>query len=679
MLQAQTPYSSSRDTLEAAGGPDSVIVTAFNLQTRWFSTPAAIAVISQQTLRNYGHQSLVPVFNTVSGVRMEERSPGSYRLSVRGSLLRSPFGIRNVKIYYDGIPLTDAGGNSYFNLLDYNMLQSAEVIKGPAASIYGANTGGALLLHSPVGGYGAGLSSGVGSREGGHKMELGLSGGSFGMFRQQAAYSYEDSAASFQVRQLHHQADGFRQQSALRKDAVQLSGKLRLNKRQQLSMLAFYTDLYYQTPGGITEAQMNEDPKLARQPTATLPGAVQQRTAIYNKTAFGGLNLVSDISDHLQNSTVITLNHTGFQNPFITNYEQRDEWNYGGRTSFRFHAQKGDVQWNIVAGAEWMHNRSSVDNYGNRGGVKDTVQFKDQLRATQAYGFLQTDVRVNKWMLQAGVSNNLLQYRYERVSDGSPMEKGDPGAVWAPRVSVLYQLTPTVAVYLLAARGFSPPSLAEIRPSDGNYYGNLQAEQGWNYEAGVKGHLWHNRLRFDVAVYDFRLRDAIVRRTNADGAEYFVNAGSTIQKGIEGRVEARITPFLSVFHSFSYQPYRFSAYKIDDRDYSGNPITGVPRSVNVSGLNLAFSPGWTFSVLMNNTSPITLNDAATVRAKAYHLLQARVGYGWRLGKLRTEVFAAADNLLNEKYSLGNDLNAMGNRYFNPAPLRNVSGGVLLNL
>ncbi|RXK85455.1 TonB-dependent receptor [Filimonas effusa] len=669
-LHAQSPsLGNARDTLDAAGDPDSVTVTAFNLQTRWLSTPAAIAIISQQNLRNFGYQSLVPVLNTVSGVRMEERSPGSYRLSVRGSLLRSPFGIRNVKIYFDGIPLTDAGGNSYFNLLDYNLLQSAEIIKGPAASIYGANTGGSLLLHSPA----------AAAPVPGHKAQLALSGGAYGMFRQQAAYSYDDSSASFQLRQLHQQSDGFRQQSAMRKDAAQLSGKIRLNKRQQLSALAFYTDLYYQTPGGITAAQMNQDPKLARQPTASLPGAVDQHTAIFNKTAFGGLNLVSDLSDNWQNSTVVTVNHTGFQNPFITNYEQRDEWNYGGRTSFRFHQQQRLVQWNAVAGVEWMHNRSSVDNYGNRAGVKDTMQFKDRLRATQAFAFLQTDLRISRWLFQAGLSHNLMKYRYQRISDGDPQQQKELDAVLAPRISILYQLAPTVAAYLVAAKGFSPPSLAEIRPSDGNYYGNLQAEQGWNYEAGIKGHLWQNRLRFDIGIYDFRLKDAIVRRTNTAGAEFFVNAGGTVQKGLECYIQAQLTPFLSAFHSFSYQPYRFSGYKVDDTDFSGNAVTGVPRSVNVSGLDCVLPQGWKLSVLLNNTSSITLNDAATVKAKAYHLLQARVAWSCRLGKLRAEVFAAADNLLNEKYSLGNDLNAMGNRFFNPAPLRNASGGIMLDL
>ena len=78
------------------------------------NVPASVNVLGGEQLAVQPDISLVSALNTVPGVRMEERSPGSYRLSIRGSLLRSPFGIRDVKIYYDEIPLTDAGGNTYF-------------------------------------------------------------------------------------------------------------------------------------------------------------------------------------------------------------------------------------------------------------------------------------------------------------------------------------------------------------------------------------------------------------------------------------------------------------------------------------------------------------------------------------------------------------------------------------
>ncbi|MEM5734256.1 TonB-dependent receptor, partial [Shewanella algae] len=85
--------------------------------------------------------------------------------------------------------------------------------------------------------------------------------------------------------------------------------------------------------------------------------------------------------------------------------------------------------------------------------------------------------------------------------------------------------TKDLHIYGVIAKGFSVPSLAEVRPSDGNFYPFLQAEQGWNYELGVKGTLFHEAFTFDMNGYRFLLQQAIVRKTNAAGAEYFVNAG----------------------------------------------------------------------------------------------------------------------------------------------------------
>ncbi|GGH68145.1 iron complex outermembrane receptor protein [Filimonas zeae] len=654
------------DTLAAQQYPDTVVVTAFDLHSRWREAPAAVAVVNEQALLRSGQPTLVPALNAVTGVRMEERSPGSYRLSLRGSLLRAPFGVRNLKVYWNDIPLTDAGGNTYFNLPDLSQLQSLEIIKGPAASLYGANTGGVVLLHS----------GDVNRQPAGSSGQVGVTGGAYGLFAQNAGYSYADTGVHIQVGQVHYQSDGYRQQSRYRKDGGQVAGTVRLNRVQELSALLFYTDLMYKTPGGITLQQMEANPRQARQKTATLPGSADQQAAIYNKTAFGGIALKTAMGSRWDNTTVLMVNHTGFRNPFITNYEVRNEWNYGGRTAFRYHQEQGSFQWQARAGAEWLQNQSDVDNYDNNGGVKGDVQTKDKLKATQHFLFIQADAQWrNRWVFQAGVSRNMLTYHYQRLTDVTPEEEKELGALWAPRVSILYKIMPTVAVYGIASRGFSSPSLAEVRPSDGNYYGNLQPEHGWNFELGVKGSAWRNRIQFDVSGYDFRLRDAIVRRSNAAGAEYFVNAGGTKQTGAEAFVSVRVLPVLTLFNSFSYQPYTFTGYIAGTANYSGNHLTGVPRTVNVSGLDITLPQGWFANITLNATSRLPLADDNSVYAAGYQLLQAKLGYTHRMKSVQWTLFAAGDNLLNQLYSLGNDINALGGRYYNPAPSRNFSAGL----
>src|SRR5690242_7362099 len=125
-----------------------VVAKAYEQNRQLKEVSAAINVISPAQLARFNNTSILPALNATPGVHMEERSPGSYRLNIRGSTLRSPFGVRNVKVYWNGIPFTDPGGNTYLNQLGYYNVNSIEVIKGPASSLYGAGTGGAVLISS---------------------------------------------------------------------------------------------------------------------------------------------------------------------------------------------------------------------------------------------------------------------------------------------------------------------------------------------------------------------------------------------------------------------------------------------------------------------------------------------------------------------------------------------------
>src|ERR1700743_2330175 len=167
---AQKPADSlKKDSTKHLAG---TTVIGYLIEQPVLSVPASVSVLGPAQLNLQPENSLVSALNTVPGVRMEERSPGSYRLSIRGSLLRSPFGIRDVKIYYDEIPLTDAGGNTYLNAIDFNSIHNMEILKGPDGSLFGANSGGVVLL-SPVN-----------RSADSNFVSAGLNGGSFGLLHE---------------------------------------------------------------------------------------------------------------------------------------------------------------------------------------------------------------------------------------------------------------------------------------------------------------------------------------------------------------------------------------------------------------------------------------------------------------------------------------------------------------
>ncbi|WP_449437837.1 hypothetical protein [Pedobacter steynii] len=132
--------------------------------------------------------------------------------------------------------------------------------------------------------------------------------------------------------------------------------------------------------------------------------------------------------------------------------------------------------------------------------------------------------------------------------------------------------------------------------------------------------------------------------------------------------------------SYTYSHFKFDQYFDKANNFSGNDLTGVPKMTIVSSTDLQLAQGFSVFLQHNYTSSIPLNDANTVYAKKYHLIQASIGKkGLKLANVPFELYIGADNLLNQKYSLGNDLNALGGRYFNASATRNFYGGLLICL
>jgi iron complex outermembrane receptor protein len=122
--------------------------------------------------------------------------------------------------------------------------------------------------------------------------------------------------------------------------------------------------------------------------------------------------------------------------------------------------------------------------------------------------------------------------------------------------------------------------------------------------------------------------------------------------------------------------FHFADYKVGSADYSGNELTGVPGEVIVAGLDLVTALGVYFNITFNYTSAIPLTDQNDVYSSPYRLWQGRLGWRreWK-HHVSTDFFIGIDNAANELYSLGNDINAFGRRYYNPAADRNYYGGV----
>jgi len=664
-----------------------VTVNAYFTSQPLFKLTGSAGVISSAALANQSGASLLPAFNTVPGVRMEERSPGSYRLSIRGSLLRSPFGVRNVKVYYDELPLTDAGGNTYLNILDASSIDQIEILKGPDGSLFGANSGGVVRFHP------AGLANDESTGA------LRLNAGSYGLFHQQFSIAVNPSQTyRLAVNQGYQRTDGYRENSAMKRTALQTIQRWRYQANREMRLIALYSDLQYRTPGGLTAAQYAENPRQARPAAGALPGAVDQQAGVINKTLFGGVVHETGIGHKFKHVAAVFGMLTDFRNPFITNYELRDEYSVGFRTYLNYADRVSPaLSWQANLGMEWQHGSTDVSNYDNHGGTRGDAQAADVLRSRQYFYFARFGATVfNRLFLETSLSLNYYGYRFRTVfpEEDSGYRRKAFDAEWMPRVALSYELSPQWAWRGSVSRGYSPPTIAEVRPSDNIVNTGLEAETGWNHEVGFRWQSINRRVRMDGSVFYYRMEDAIIRQLRENGAEFFSNAGEVKQRGLELSADAwAVTPHgkgllrgLELGAGLTLSRFRFGDYHISGQNFTGNKLTGVPAATAIGSVKALLPEAITLFLMHNYTSAIPLNDANTVFAESYHLLQAKFSWDRPLGnKLVVQVFAGGDNLLNERYSLGNDINAFvaagmpdtSGRFFNAAAPRNFYGGLAL--
>lgn len=666
------PRPVAGDTLKT-NALSEVVITAFEQNKKLSDQPAPVTYLSRTDLSRYGDQSPVSAMNAVPGVRMEERSPGSYRLNIRGSSLRSPFGVRNVKIYYDGMPLTDPGGNTYLNQLSFADYGSVEIIKGPGGSLYGAGTGGVVLIKSPLF---AASSPDAGMAQ------VNLEAGSYGEKQLNTSVQWGDDQHASNFRYSHFQSDGYRRQAGSHSDIASYETRLKTGDRQQLSAFFHYTDLYYETPGALTLAEYNKDPRASRPASGPYPSAAGSKAAVYQQAFFTGLKSDYRISKHLVNSTVVYGSYTDFTNPTTRNYEYRKEPHFGGRTVFDFHWKKGTTRQHLWVGAEAQQGFFSVKDLGNAAGRPDTLQTDNRVNDFTALLFAQGELSFSHgWDLTGGIS---VYHEDLKFTSLYPAPVGiftkRYHEVLSPRIALSRKITPAILVYANVSKGFSPPSVSEILPSTTVLNTALQAEEGVDYELGSKGSLMNGKLYYDGSVFLFTLHQTITVRRDSSGADYFVNAGSALQKGAEVSLNYILYhaahAFIEdadVWASGSYLDFHYRRYRSDDKDLSGNRIPGTAPLTLAAGLDVSSRVGLDAHLTWQHTDRIALNDANSEYAAPYDLLGARISYHKKLGaRTRLTLSVTGDNLLNEKYSLGDDINAVGGRYYNAAPRANIA-------
>lgn len=660
-----------QDTI-AGSNLKEVVITSYFEPAEQFYQPVSSVVIDNLKLQNSRDNSLLNLSNQYAGIHMEERSPGSFRFSIRGSLLRSPFGIRNVKFYFNDFAITDAGGNTYLNLFDHSMFTGIEILKGPDGSIFGSNSGGVarLLIVPPTDTT---------------LISVRLSSGSFGEVYQSLKVNRIYRKHQLTVFESFRRNDGYRRNSSLNRTNIFLSDKIILNDKVTFEANLFLANLYYETPGGLTKIQSESDPRQSRPATFTLPSAFDQKASITNKTGWLGIQMNYKINQQV--SFMINAGEmiTDFKNPFITNYETRKEQNTNSRLWFLIENKNFHMfRYKLVVGTEASMMSSRISNSENEKGVAGEETSSDKIDNRYLVLFSSLSLYAGKKIiLQASVSNNMNSTLIKNTYPNFSTQEINYKDQLMPRIAFSYSPAGYIVIHGVISKGYSVPTTAEIRPSGNIINTSLQPESGWNREAGIRLKSLNKFFSTEFTYFDYALTNTISRRTSENDTEYFLNSGRTSQKGIEIQttidlpVSKKKSMHLIFGNAITLNDFRFVDYISGETDLSGKKLTGIPDQSYSTSLELKRNSDWSLSATYYYNQEIPLNDLSDDLSPATNLINLKAEKYFIMMKSHWTVFLQVENLTNEIYSAGYDLNALGGRYYNPSPARNFMAGICL--
>lgn len=646
-----------------------------------FDKMAGIPATSASPKRQTSNASMLNTFNNMPGVMMDERGlGGSRRLSIRGSSLRSPFGVRNVKLYWNDIPLTSPDGSTPLELIDVATIGKMEVIKGPVANIYGAVNGGSLKFYTKS--YG-------GDRK---TISLNTTFGDFGLQRYIARTHLNFEKMKVDLFYIRQNYGGYRQQEFNNKD--QLVWRIAWFKNKHLLQTSgYHFDGQWGLPGAIDSTQVAMDP------TQAAPFAVANNTHVDRKRTRIGLTYRYSMFNRIRWETTVYGNSTSKKNPygtsaFFNGYKDEQAKGYGGRTQLTYHRDFLGLRNRFFAGAEYQTETNELKESANELGNPGTTLFNDsETQSTNAFGFAQADLMYYRTRTTLTLAANYGRLRYDhadRLTSDTIDFSGtrDFKAQFLPRIGLLQQLfNRKVTIHADMSYGQSAPTLWETLQQNGSMNVRLEAENALVYEIGARAGLLENgKLQTSFNVYLMTLDNAIVPSVDSLGALVYNNTGTVEQQGLEGKISYTFVKdkytnisFAQVWGNFTLQDFKFGEYEKNGENLEGNQLTGVPSTIFNTGFNFALKNGFYLNTSLRYVGETPVNDVNSTFADAYTLLTARTGYRFFIGEnWSAEVYAGGTNLLDETYSSFLQLNGFGGQYFNPSAPRSFYTGVNLN-
>lgn len=655
-----------------------VVVTATRQAQNSFDLPVAIDVVEQQNIKDGQLQmNLSESLIRVPGITAQNRTQQAQdpQISSRGFGSRSAFGVRGVRVYLDGIPLTMPDGQGQPGVVDLSAIKSIEVMRGPFSSLYGNSSGGVIQMFTQD----APQTPTVGAT---------TMFGSYDTKRNVLEAAGKSEAVEYLLNISNFESNGYRDHSSSNKQMATAKFKFHINEDTKLTTLVNWFEQDAQDPLGLTKAGVARDRK------GVVGAALAANTRVSRSHSQVGFNLEHAINETnkisfipyvgtRENSQVLPFNATG------TNART-------SQISRNFYGS--DLRWDnngVVLGKKY--NVSFGINYGKSeddrldintqlAGAPANVTNRDEVNTSTNYDrYIQGMIAAtDKIDIHAGLRRTKVNLK---VKDNFISGFGDnSGSVsynkTNPVIGATWKVTPEINVYANYGKGFETPTFVEAAYNSATSGAtpnlSLKPSTSENFEIGTKAYITYN-TRANLTLYYIKTKDEIVvSQIDAANRSIFTNANNTIRKGVELSLESNFDNNISTYFSYTLLDAKF------DSDFtsangliaSGNRIPGTYSNQAYGEIRWKYDPiGFHTALETRYNSKVYANDINTETASAYTIFNVRAGFEQTLKNWIFKEYLRVENLTDREYIGSVRINDANSRFYEASAERNYLLGL----